>query len=188
MVTGCYIGTDPTGVQPAPNTLGGIEISGGAHANTVGGPKPTDRNVIAGNTGTGVLISGPGSDGNVIVGNLIGLAAGGINTLGNGSVGLQIAAGAKSNTIGGTDPGSRNFISGNVSHGIVITGSGTNSNVVVGNTIGGFKAVSAPAPASCLAAADSCEGACGGSAGACFCDAACVDNGDCFQVFGGARG
>jgi hypothetical protein len=136
VVTGCYIGTDQTGTRAVPNSLSGIELSGGAHGNILGGPKPTDRNVIAGNAGAGVLISGTGSDANVIAGNLIGLAAGGTNTLGNGVTGLQIAAGAKTNTIGGTDSGSRNFISGNVSHGIIITGAGTNSNTVVGNTIG----------------------------------------------------
>ena len=76
------------------------------------------------------------------------------------------------------------LISGPAAYCMLFGGTVTQDRSVVGNTIGGFKAVSAPAPASCLAAADSCEGACGGSAGACFCDAACVDNGDCCQDFG----
>jgi hypothetical protein len=135
MVTGCYIGTDATGTQAVPNNVG-IEASAGARVNTVGGTNAGDRNVIAGNSGAGVLISGLGSDANAIAGNLIGLTAGGANALGNGSAGVQIAAGAKNNTIGGTDQGSRNFISGNAGDGIVITGAGTNSNVVTGNTIG----------------------------------------------------
>ncbi|MFC1712565.1 cohesin domain-containing protein [Candidatus Poribacteria bacterium] len=49
--------------------------------------------------------------------------------------GISIDDGAKSNTIGGSDTGNRNVISGNAD-GMIIHGSGTDRNVVSGNYIG----------------------------------------------------
>jgi len=56
--------------------------------------------------------------------------------------------------------------------------------VVSQDTPGTFKAVAAPAPGSCAISPASCEGLCGGSAGTCFCDEACVDIGDCCEDYG----
>ena len=135
LIAGCYIGTDATGETKVPNNLSGIEISGGAKTNVIGG-LPQDRNIIAGNTGPGVLISGVGSNGNLITGNLIGLGASGTSALGNALYGIQISDGAQNNTVGGTEAHNRNFISANASYGIVISGTGTNDNAVAGNTVG----------------------------------------------------
>ena len=76
------------------------------------------------------------------------------------------------------------LISGPTAYCMLFGGTVTQDRSVVGNTTGGFKATSAPAPTSCPATASSCEGACGGSAETCFCDEACVVNGDCCQDFG----
>jgi hypothetical protein len=64
-----FIGTDPTGSQARPNGLG-ISISGGAHANTIGGTASAG-NLITRNAGSGVVITGDPSAGNRIVGNRI---------------------------------------------------------------------------------------------------------------------
>jgi hypothetical protein len=78
------------------------------------------------------------SDGNVIEGNFIGTNAAGTLALPNGEHGVgAIIAGfgltGSNNTIGGTTPGARNLISGNIGRGILIQFSGS---VVQGNFIG----------------------------------------------------
>jgi hypothetical protein len=78
-----------------------------------------------------------GSNSNTIGGNFIGTNAAGTAALPNGASGLGgvIFVGASSNnTVGGTTPGARNLISGNVGPGISFQG-GT-GNVVQGNLIG----------------------------------------------------
>ena len=49
VVTGCYIGTDPTGTSTVPNGGTGVSIIAGANSNRVGGTAAADRNVISGN-------------------------------------------------------------------------------------------------------------------------------------------
>ena len=71
--------------------------------------------------------------GNTIQGNYIGTKADGMSALGNES-GVRITEGMH-NLIGGTEPGTRNVISGNDVHGIVINTNST-GNVVQGNYIG----------------------------------------------------
>ncbi|HEY2343569.1 MAG TPA: hypothetical protein VGH90_11085, partial [Chthoniobacteraceae bacterium] len=100
----------------------------------IGGPKPGMGNVISGNSSQGVVLD-TSATGNTVAGNLIGLNAAGTAAVPNTFAGVEMVAGATSNTIGGTS-GGRNFIAGNSYYGIAIDGSGTGSNVVVGNTIG----------------------------------------------------
>jgi len=59
----------------------------------------------------------------------------------------------------------------------------SNDKPAVDAASGTFKAADAPAPGSCPISPASCEGLCGASAETCFCDAACVDNGDCCADF-----
>jgi hypothetical protein len=66
-VFGAYLGTLILGAKPAGNGRGGVVISGHAYLNVIG-----TRNIISANTGNGVTLR-PGSYGNVVVGNLIGL-------------------------------------------------------------------------------------------------------------------
>jgi hypothetical protein len=72
----------------------------------------------------------------VVAGNYIGTDATGTLDRGNTIDGIRIEGGATNNTIGGTNANQRNVISGNDARGIVIQGSGTNSNIVRGNYIG----------------------------------------------------
>ncbi len=131
-VTGNYIGTDAEGTAGLGNGPG-VLIDNGAHDNTVGGYTPAERNVISGNEG-GVAIFGSATDGNLVVGNYIGVDASGTAALPNGCNGVDIRA--PSNTIGGLTPGARNVVSGNGCNGIMLAGPDSHNNVVTGNYIG----------------------------------------------------
>ncbi len=67
VIVGNFIGTDPTGNNPAGNR-NGVVVSGGASNNTIGGFVGNNlRNqLISGNTGAGIVITGAGTDGNVV--------------------------------------------------------------------------------------------------------------------------
>jgi large repetitive protein len=118
------------------NSNAGIRIEGGAQSNTIGGTTAAAANIISGNKGAGVVLSGDGTSANVLESNLIGTDATGTFAVGNGYVGVQISDGATNNTIGSTAAGSGNVISGNQSSDVYITGTGTTGNVVTANFIG----------------------------------------------------
>ena len=108
----------------------------------IGTAVPADRNVISGNSGDGVLISG-GLDDHV-VGNVIGATADGAHSLPNFE-GVHLTGGANNNVIGDRNflnPDETvqtfvgNLISGNAKAGIDIDGAGTAFNQVMGNRIG----------------------------------------------------
>ncbi len=84
----------------------------------------------------GIVITGVGATGNVISGNYIGTDSTGNADQGNGGNGIYFASGASGNVIGGNGPADRNIISGNNQSGILISGTGTDSNTVSGNYIG----------------------------------------------------
>src|SRR5262249_26336175 len=123
----------------------GVAIHGGAKFNLIGtnadGTSDTlERNVISGNQYQGVWIGDTGSESNVVAGNYLGTDYTGTVSIPNGD-GIDLAGGAKFNRIGtngdGTnDAAERNLISGNSNVGVLITGSGADSNVVAGNYIG----------------------------------------------------
>ncbi len=131
LVQGNLIGIDIGGVAAIPNGSG-IEIVGASN-NTIGGAVVAARNVVSGNTGTGIRITASGGSNNSIQGNYVGLNATGNGAVPNG-IGVQIDTAASSNTIGGTAVANRNVVAGNITANVVITGS--SSNLIVGNTIG----------------------------------------------------
>ena len=124
-----YIGTDLTGTTAAANRAGGIEISGGSSANTIGGSIAALGNVVSGNGGNGIEITGAGTDDNLVENNALGVNAARTAALGNASDGISVDTGASSNTISG------NVVSGNV-YGIAVEGTGTADNVVIQNLVG----------------------------------------------------
>ena len=132
-VSGNFIGTNAAGSAAVANAGDGVEIWNGPTGTIIGGTAPGAGNVISGNANRNVLIIGV--SGNTVAGNLIGLNAAGTAALVNGGPGIQMWGGAAGNTIGGTG-GGRNFISGNTNEGLTISDSGTNANVIVGNSIG----------------------------------------------------
>ncbi len=131
------IGTDITGTLARPNQFG-ISLVSGSHDNTIGGTTAGARNVISGNSNSGVSIDGVGTSNNTVAGNTIGLNAAG-KALGNAKYGVWIENGATNNKIGGTASGAGNVISGNTN---VVSNEGigvlvqADGNHVLGNLIG----------------------------------------------------
>jgi hypothetical protein len=134
-ITGCFIGTDPSGSAQAPNGNNGVFI-GGATNNVIGGAMAGAGNLISGNTKDGVWINGADAQGNLIEGNIIGANLAGTAPQPNGLDGVRIDEGASNNTIGGNIANSGNLISGNTGNGIRITDENTDNNFVLGNGIG----------------------------------------------------
>jgi hypothetical protein len=136
-VAGNYVGLSADGTTIAANNSNDIEEQGGVRvesaSNTIGGPVDADRNVISGNSSSGIELFGAGATGNDVFGNYIGLDAGGTLDRGNDEEGVDLQF-ASSNTIGGPLAGQRNIISGNDSDGIEVDDS--DLNVVQNNYIG----------------------------------------------------
>ncbi|MDB6108790.1 MAG: repeat-containing protein [Pedosphaera sp.] len=133
-VQGNFIGTTVTGLAGLGNLQNGIVISA-APQNLIGGVSPGAGNIISGNGQSGIYLLNAGAAGNIVQGNFIGTDATGAAPLSNAMDGVTVY-GAVGNTIGGTDPGARNIISGNTSRGVLIVTTGATSNVVQGNFIG----------------------------------------------------
>jgi uncharacterized repeat protein (TIGR01451 family) len=132
LMQGNYIGTNIDGTAGLGNSGVGVGIS--AQNNTIGGTVAGARNVISGNAG-GIDMGNSAATGNLVQGNYIGTDINGTADLSNTNNGVSIRD-AGNNTIGGTDAGARNVISGNDAYGIGIIGSGVTGNLVQGNYIG----------------------------------------------------
>ena len=125
-------GVQSNGLTALPNGGEGITLTTGSSGNTIGGTLSNERNIISGNIGRGLHISGS-SDGNTVTGNFIGLNSAGAD-LGNGIEGILIEN-ANDNIIGGNTAGARNIISGNGDHGVYCQ-EGSSGNTIAGNYIG----------------------------------------------------
>jgi titin len=134
VVQGNLIGTDATGMAALGNGDSGVALVFAA-SNTVGGTAVGAGNTLSGNTNAGVTIFGPEAQNNLIQGNLIGTDPTGTVAVGNGDPGIGINNGASINTIGGTETGARNVISGNV-FGILVGDLLCTGNTIQGNYIG----------------------------------------------------
>jgi len=120
-----YIGTDAlTGSADVGNTEDGVRIV--IAPNTL-----VDGNVLSGNGGNGIWISGSSATGNLANHNKIGTNRDGDSGVPNARDGVRIDAGASSNVVA-----KENVISGNGENGVRISGVGTNANTLVGNYIG----------------------------------------------------
>jgi hypothetical protein len=139
MVQGNFIGTDKNGTAAVPNHgAAGVEING-APTNTIGGTTTASRNVISGNSGSGIEIHGAGATSDLIEGNYIGVDKNGANAVANAMDGITILGSATTNTVGGTASGAGNVIAGNTGNGVNISGNGTTGNLVENNFIGADK-------------------------------------------------
>ena len=128
-IQGNYIGTNAAGAASIPSWFGILSESGGGH--TIGGTAAGARNVVSGNSNTGVSLS---SSNNTVFGNFIGVNATNTAPLPNGNQGLRIDSGS-GNVIGGTGVNEPNVISFNGDIGVRIAFNG--NNTVRGNTIRG---------------------------------------------------
>ena len=128
LVQGNFVGTDPAGTAALPNGAGVlIQFGGSGNGNRIGGTTPQARNLISGNTGSGVAME---FSGNHVEGNLIGVDATGAAALGNGDRGVFVNG--TGNTVGGATAASRNVISANV-RGVQFDGS---AHVMQSNYVG----------------------------------------------------
>ena len=84
----------------------------------------------------GVSLFGSSTTNNVVACNFIGTDITGTIDLGNGGPGILASGGASDNTIGGTEAGAGNLISGNDVIGVRLSGEGVTGNMVQGNFIG----------------------------------------------------
>ncbi|MHB1557348.1 MAG: beta strand repeat-containing protein, partial [Isosphaeraceae bacterium] len=143
LIAANFIGTAPGGTQAMGNGGDGVQVEGGALANTIGGTSSGSGNVISGNTGDGVALVDLGVRGNLVAGNLIGTDVTGTVALGNGGAGVE-ASGDSADTIGGTLGGARNVISGNTGAGVLVDGSASGilvANNLIGTDINGTAAL-----------------------------------------------
>jgi uncharacterized membrane protein len=124
VIAGNYIGTDKNGTAKIANVVG-VSLNGATNT-TVGGPTAASRNIISGNSTTGVLVQNNIVSDNTIANNYVGLAANGA-ALGNTDEGVWVQLGATRTTIG---PG--NVISANGREGVRLT---TGGNTIKGNFI-----------------------------------------------------
>jgi CSLREA domain-containing protein len=134
-IVGNRIGTNAQGTAAVPNDTG-VEVQN-ASGNTIGGPSPSDRNIISGNTSLGVSIAagaGLSAESNQVLGNYIGLNAAGNAAIPNGT-GILIEDYFNGVAINNT-VAARNVISGNTADGLKIRGPGASGNLVAGNYIG----------------------------------------------------
>lgn len=133
IVQGNRIGTDATGTVAIPNgagiLIGGFGVGGDAFDSLIGGTVSGSGNLISGNLGGAIFVSGSGHR---IQGNFIGTNAAGTAAVPNGGTGIE--SGASATLIGGTSTGARNVISGNRGGIFLTTRSAT--HVIQGNYIG----------------------------------------------------
>jgi hypothetical protein len=136
-IRGNYIGTTANGVGNLGNGGDGVRING-APNNFIGGPDDLDVNIIAGNTGDGIEITGSLGEGSRIQNNLIGLNFN-EDALPNNGNGVLITNNARRNQIG-ADPnletdGSGNIIAYNGLAGVAIDVSAGVGNSVMKNEL-----------------------------------------------------
>ncbi len=156
-----YIGLDLTGAADG-NHGDGVFVSPDSSADLIGlnssGDSGVVANVISGNTGSGLVLSG--ATDNTVVANRIGTNPAGSAAIANGGNGIWLTQGAHGNEIGGTDytdagtgdvnnptgskgtvtpvfvvPPLGNLVSGNAGDGVLID-TGSRDNVLNGNFIG----------------------------------------------------
>ena len=82
LIQGNRIGTNAAGAAAISNGTG-VEVRSGATNNTIGGIVAGARNVISGSVFDGVHLTGVGTSGNLVQGNLIGTDLAGVADLGN---------------------------------------------------------------------------------------------------------
>jgi hypothetical protein len=147
-VLGNFIGVNLNGDVGMSNGNIGVEVNE-TRNNTVGGTTAAARNILSGNLGAGVFITGQSSTANIVEGNYIGTNAAGTGAIPNAKMGVSIGpspvtAGTINNVIGGTTgttpggacTGACNLISGNAQTGILISNIDSGGQQILGNYIG----------------------------------------------------
>jgi hypothetical protein len=124
-IAGNAIGLSVDGAQTAPNSAGGVLIDRGSRSSIVGGSSAAAQNIISGNGGPGVVVTGTTTLDTVIAGNVIGLKRGGDGKLTsaapNAGDGVLIGDGATTTRVGGAGA-EANVIASNSGNGVHASG------------------------------------------------------------------
>lgn len=118
-ITGCFIGTNLAGTAASANSTDGILINGST-GNTIGGTTLYERNLISGNSNSGIHLKSS-SGNNSIKGNYIGLNKAGTSAIGNSYSGVYIETASNGNSIGGSTIGAGNTIANNSQYGVYVS-------------------------------------------------------------------
>jgi hypothetical protein len=128
-VTGNVIGVDATSNRnQLPNLNDGIRIAASAKSNSIGLGSPETANIISGNLGNGITLTGNTTNNNKISGNFIGVLSNN-SARSNGQSGIFISDSADTNTIGPS-----NVIAFNSRNGITV-GANRSATAVLRNKI-----------------------------------------------------
>ena len=119
LVQGNYIGTDVNGTAALGNVGNGVKLEN-ANNNTIGGSAAGAGNVISGNQGDGVSITGAMAQGNQISQNLIGRNAANNGPLGNEGHGVFLMSSGPNVIGGGFNPNNANTIWNNGLAGVAV--------------------------------------------------------------------
>ena len=148
VVAGNFIGTDITGTLDLGNGTGislfngsDDSVIGGSTGTSPGGPCTGACNLVSGNNGTGIDVTGSfaGNARVLVSGNFVGVDASGTAALGNALYGVQAGGGSSDTVMGGSSPAARNVISGNGGGfyaGVQLGSGGGGGHTVQGNYIG----------------------------------------------------
>ena len=129
LIQGNIIGLNAAGDAPLPNAEDGVYISASGNNNVVGGSDASYRNVISGNLGNGVRMTGNSNYVDVRW-NFIGINTAGTATVGNTLDGILVEGGSDHTDI------YNNWIGANLGNGIQVTGAGSNTTYIRLNYIG----------------------------------------------------
>ncbi|MEZ5658197.1 MAG: DUF4347 domain-containing protein [Burkholderiaceae bacterium] len=132
-IHGNLLGVDVSGTSPLANGVRGVYVHGGSTGTVIGSGAAADRNIVAGNSSHGIVISG--ATNTTIQGNRIGTDLTGTLSLGNIGAGIKLGAGAADTLIGGENAGERNIIAFNQNDGIKVSDATTQRNSFVANII-----------------------------------------------------
>ncbi len=124
-IEGNFLGADAHGFVSSGNRASGVLLTRtsegtGSSNNWIGGSHPGTRNLISGNTRSGVAIVWGAN--NRVQGNYIGTDGSGAAPLPNGESGLRVSGESRGHLIGGTASGEANVIAFNGSDGVLIDG------------------------------------------------------------------
>jgi hypothetical protein len=130
-IEGNFIGTDSLGTTARPNRWGVYVQSAG---NVIGGTSAAARNVLSGNSGDGIFITGGTTTNNCVLGNYLGVGASGTIDVSNGGSGVWLDA--PGNFIGGANANARNIILGGGNPAVYLSAGNAGGNTIQGNYIG----------------------------------------------------
>ncbi|HCY77720.1 MAG TPA: hypothetical protein DHV28_17550 [Ignavibacteriales bacterium] len=132
MIEGCYIGISPDGTTNKGNGGDGIVLF---YQNNQIGNSNGNRNVISGNSSSGIRISNVANSNIIIENNYIGTDANGTTAVPNIFNGVFIYQ-SSNVKIGGSSFSAMNVVSGNYEAGIRIEGGSSHDNYITANRIG----------------------------------------------------